>query len=116
GAWARLLSTVGLLISSVAIGLASCRPSPEAGDPRQLRWDEKELDGMSQLLKLSRVNGVRVLFWNLAWSSLNQDHSIEWNLNQLISSNARPDLVILAEHKPDAMAEGDLATLSGHYP
>jgi len=98
--------------------LAACyRPPVGDVDPTGLVYDEDSQGGYKRLIKLiDKVEGVRVLEWNVHYGGLNTGNVIDSNLEELVRSRAKPDVIILTEYKSGLLRQSTKDYLDGHYP
>lgn len=100
-----------LLIS----GLTSCRSKLETGAPTGLMFDIDREQDLNHIQKLSMASGARIMFWNVGWGH-NNNGELDNNLQEIVGSYARPDMLLLAEYKPEAVNNETRDRLNDNYP
>ena len=105
-----LISLLVLLMTQV-----SCRPQLGADDPLLLRFEKDSFENLHRLRKLSESQGLRVFWWNVAWGHFNSKGDLDHNLYDLITSNARPDIIILGEFKESVLNTSTHNVLKKHF-
>ncbi len=107
---------VALYLILLAGGLSSCRPQLESGAPVGMIFDTSRVQDLDHIQKMSKVNGARVMFWNVGWGHDNNNNELDTNLQEIVGSYARPDLLFLAEYKSEVLTEATKNILDHHYP
>jgi endonuclease/exonuclease/phosphatase family metal-dependent hydrolase len=92
-------------------------PDKTAGDPAALIWDESEVQGFHQLQLLERAQGLKVFWWNTAWGQYNKDGVLDKNIQELIRSDAAPDVLSFGEFKMEIFSDPNtLPLIRQKYP
>lgn len=118
---------LGVALATAGALTSGCRDA-QIGAPRGLIWDEgTSSEGMGQVLKAMKPEGLRVLWWNVEYFRLNgvlasqqsakarSEGPLAANLRHLIQSDAKPNVIALAEYEPASVPPKLLALLESEY-
>jgi endonuclease/exonuclease/phosphatase family metal-dependent hydrolase len=120
-AWSGLSTLTALGgAASLVLGLAAFSffyPDPTPGDPTQMVWDEDSVDGFHHLQLLDRAPGFKVFWWNMAWGQYNAAGPADRNIQELIRSDAAPDVLAFGEYKDIVFTDPNtLVKIGEKYP